>query len=374
MEGFGKYPYSIVDSFNLLLAEMERANKLEVLKKNEEFNFNHINEFGKQLEIEVPLQKPQIIENNRFINKTEKNTSVIDLATEKLFKFCYDCQEYSLKLSIPSNYSNHLINENRNYVYTGKKLPTNWQIDYYKIFINNNFSNNLINSLILALEKISMEHHLSFVEIAVAFVQGAISYDDNKLKQESRQKRFPIETLDLKFGVCEDTSILLAKIFELSGYDFLFVEFPKANHLGIAVKVENDKRGIRFLKNTYTYIETTSYNAIGIMPKIMAGNVKLDKSPLLFRTTNNINNFEEFYRFVNIRDKKCEQFGENYYQLDCQAQILTKKMKELEHWIELERKVISKNPINENIALFNLKVNEYNQLNSKLNELNLQMR
>ena len=70
--------------------------------------------------------------------------------------------------------------------------------------------------------------------------------------------RYPIETLWLNTGDCEDTSFLLAACLHRLGYDCALIKFP--SHVGVGIRQDHAPTGTYFEMegHDYYYIETTN--------------------------------------------------------------------------------------------------------------------
>lgn len=83
---------------------------------------------------------------------------------------------------------------------------------------------------------------------ALWFVQSTISYkDDQNLYGTSEFWAFPVETLFLRHGDCEDTTILLCSIYQAMGIDCALLDY--SNHEAVGVDLGDGH---------YHFCETTS--------------------------------------------------------------------------------------------------------------------
>lgn len=106
------------------------------------------------------------------------------------------------------------------------------------------------------------------VEFAASFVQdsGCIAYALEG--REGEYPKYPLETLWEKQGDCEDSSILLAAILQLMGYDAVLVNFPPtgdedAGHMGVGVAGNFSGTYYRYDDTRYYYLETTDLWNLG---------------------------------------------------------------------------------------------------------------
>lgn len=73
--------------------------------------------------------------------------------------------------------------------------------------------------------------------IGLAYVQCAIEYTtDDELFQVSDYALYPVETLYLGKGDCEDTSILLCSIYRAMGFESKLADFP--SHVSVLVTID----------------------------------------------------------------------------------------------------------------------------------------
>lgn len=107
----------------------------------------------------------------------------------------------------------------------------------------------------------------STIELALAFSQTMTYRYDNETAGADDYWRFPVETLYVRMGDCEDKSFLFAAIVEAMGYDAVCLAFPE--HLAVGVDCPGaygtyyDKFG-----SQYYYCETTSLGwTLGEIPE-----------------------------------------------------------------------------------------------------------
>jgi transglutaminase-like putative cysteine protease len=107
----------------------------------------------------------------------------------------------------------------------------------------------------------------STIELALAFSQTMTYRYDNETAGADDYWRFPVETLYVRLGDCEDKSFLFAAIVEAMGFDAVCLVFP--DHLAVGVACPGaygtyyDKFG-----SQYYYCETTSIGwTLGEIPE-----------------------------------------------------------------------------------------------------------
>lgn len=113
----------------------------------------------------------------------------------------------------------------------------------------------LAESLALKLAEKASAGSRARIELAAAFVQGAIPY----VEEPGEYPKYPVETL-VEGGDCEDKAILLAAILKALGYRTALLVFPgNPGHMALGVECP-EGRGSYYLKDgvKYYYLETTS--------------------------------------------------------------------------------------------------------------------
>lgn len=93
---------------------------------------------------------------------------------------------------------------------------------------------------------------------ALWFVQCTIGYSsDSVLFGTENFWTFPLETLYLRQGDCEDTSVLLASIMEAMGFDTVLLDYE--GHMAVGVRLdEGTGKAFALGDGTYRYCESTS--------------------------------------------------------------------------------------------------------------------
>lgn len=108
------------------------------------------------------------------------------------------------------------------------------------------------------------------VEFVTAFVQSVKYVHDDVSKGVGEYPRYPLETLVEWEGDCEDTSILLASLFQGMSFGAVLIDLPgdPAGHMAVGVKGEN-LPGVyyEYADARYYYVETTDAGwSIGEIP------------------------------------------------------------------------------------------------------------
>ncbi|HIF14964.1 MAG TPA: hypothetical protein EYQ86_06485, partial [Bacteroidetes bacterium] len=219
-----------------------------------------------------------------------------NIVKTNIYSFDIDTQNFTIELSLYEGIYEKLNVSQKTYSYTGN-LPENWKTQYIGKFLKNDKDNTIMKKIT---KRISSSHiqNKDLVEKITAFVQGGIRYDYEKLEAMdfgNSSKKFPYETLFEKAGICEDKSILLAKLLIHNNYNVCFFIYPKANHMALGIKVPE---GFGNYGIDYCFIESTGYSEIGNIPEKMAGNIVLDKDPEIITINPDINDSKVYHGIV----------------------------------------------------------------------------
>ncbi|MFC2174803.1 hypothetical protein ACFLQ2_02940 [archaeon] len=124
-------------------------------------------------------------------------------------------------------------------------------------------------------------------DFVTAFVQNLKYSFDNATTPYDDYPRFPLETLYLEQGDCEDTAILLAALLSEMGYKVVLVHVPRHMAIGVECHPSDGYHYIDDEGDAYCYVETTNPGWIfGQVPSEYVGVdpirlFHLDPSPLL---------------------------------------------------------------------------------------------
>ena len=141
----------------------------------------------------------------------------------------------------------------------------------YPFMATDDYDDQLIDMLIRSLEelpRIEIMGKISRINYLISYVQSLAYSQNSTTTPQYKYPQYPVETLFLKGGTCEDTSILTAAILETLGYDVVLLVFEEEQHVAIGVNV-NMAVGYHFEYegNKYFYIETTGKGwQVGQMP------------------------------------------------------------------------------------------------------------
>ena len=178
----------------------------------------------------------------------------------KRFEWDYQEDRWTWSLSIPQSlyntYKRVSVSERNRYGVAGYSFLVTTQ-DYYLTKVANKLHE-------AADEKgYGPYDEVSFI---LAFVQSLPYVSDSVSTKYDDYPRFPIETLVDDGGDCEDTSILLATLVLIVGYDAVFVS--PSNHVAVGVWGKNlYGTHYEYHGKRYYYCETTGENwKIGDIP------------------------------------------------------------------------------------------------------------
>ncbi len=299
---------------------------------------------------------------------------------EDLQVFDIDTKTYELNCSLPEDLYEYFKKQPKTFEYTGD-LPRDWKEKFYNIFLKNKKDERFLNSIINELNRInSSMSDDEFVEVVVAYVQGAFEYDWNSYYNINEKIKYPYETIFLKKGVCADKSVLLAKMLFLLDYEVVLLAFEKANHMAVGIKVP---RGYGNFGTNYAFIESTDYARIGQIPDNYAGGIKIKEAPEIIKM--NIKGRKTFKKIKKIKKEDkiiLEKYGREYFFASAKKKNILKNMTmiqtrldsfKLEHKLlncsgngALSKKKYSKckeltNEINRLVVIYNKQVKKYNK-------------
>jgi hypothetical protein len=158
--------------------------------------------------------------------------------------------------------------------FLGKQRPT--LISSYVNMATDPDDELFISSVVQELNETASEYHLSEdekLQLVIALVQSIAYTNDNGTIVADEYPCYPIETIFIRGGDCEDTSILLAALLDAMGYDVALLHLDEAQHMavGIALPVAYGQY-YEYNGKQYLYIETTKENwPIGQISLNLAG-------------------------------------------------------------------------------------------------------
>jgi len=142
---------------------------------------------------------------------------------ERTYRWSYDGQDFSYKLTIERSYYNKMMDsdiDRGGTVSSDRYTNSNGTVfavsDYIVV---DSYIKKVSDDLASMYEErfgsgMTNDNFVNFVSV---FVQICISYDYDEAESNSENWRFPLETLYEKIGDCEDTSILLAALIDAHG-------------------------------------------------------------------------------------------------------------------------------------------------------------
>jgi len=261
----------------------------------------------------------------------------------------------------------------REYTYQGSTPPKDWQVAFYNMFLKRKDDVEVLEYLVEELTDLAKQKKVSPLEMVVAYVQGAIQYDHQKAKKYKQAfLQYPYETAFYSQGVCSDKSVLLTKMLNMMGYNTVFFEFPNADHIAVGVRVPN---GYGNFGTDYSFIETTNYNDIGVVPDSYVQGIKLTEKPfLIFPDNNGKKVFKEIKSYTKKRKKLEKEYGEGYAKGNSAQKKLAIELKRIDAKVkglkkEHQRKGCGEETVKTD-AEFNHCVKLTNQINDMVEEYN----
>ena len=106
----------------------------------------------------------------------------------------------------------------------------------------------------------SDEYRVNFVNV---FVHKCIEYVDDQIVHHHREYfQYPVETLLLRTGDCEDMSILCVSILRAMGYDSILL--ATMDHCMVGVNIDANGRYTDVLDQRYYHLEPTTGGSVGV--------------------------------------------------------------------------------------------------------------
>ncbi|MCB9232576.1 MAG: hypothetical protein H6581_12975 [Bacteroidia bacterium] len=307
-------------------------------------------------------------------DSTITQPEIMDMET---WEFDFEGEKHQIQTGIAPSAIEKLSTAPHLYSYQGHRPPPNWKEEFYKMFLTHPADESACESVLGELRKLKPgATDDEMVEMASAFVQGAIEYDWLTFYNlEESQIRYPSQTLVARTGVCADKSILLARLLGKLGYDLVAFAFKQANHIALGIRVPD---GYGDYGTNYAFVESTNYAPVGRIPERYAGGTKLDRKPeiiklLPFRS-------KTFHKIVQnkVVEKDLEEkYGKEYLFLPLELQGIRRKMAGLEVKLDALKKeakgcsgTLSQTEFDRCQKLtneINAKVEEYNSLVNEFN-------
>ncbi|HUS78544.1 MAG TPA: hypothetical protein VM050_07775 [Patescibacteria group bacterium] len=197
--------------------------------------------------------------------ETQSNDTI-----RKDFAWNYGGKTWATSLFIPQQLYDYYSNKTR--------VPT----EDYSVYVTHPIDDEYLFIIANIFESISLGEgytEIEQAELVISFVQSLPYSFDNVSTGFDDYPRYPIETLVVGGGDCEDSSILTSALMDTMGYDLVLFNLPDHVAVGLAV----DTSGIywEYEGTNYFYVETTGEGwQIGQIPEDYEG-VSATISPLL---------------------------------------------------------------------------------------------
>jgi hypothetical protein len=235
-------------------------------------NFQSVGQIAGALQELVSNVETRILQKQKEVLQTENKPLELLDPVSRVFNWEYRGVKYSLTEKFYQSLYEYYKAQPKSFSYTGE-LKTNWQEDYYGMFLTRAQNDDSISALAKDLQELGRKNKLSddqIVDLTLAFVQ-TIEYDDLRAKEilsktENVRMQYPYETLFLQSGVCSDKSLLATVLLRALGYGTAIFTYEQDNHMAIGIECPKDSSTYG---SGYCYAETTSIgNKIGIVPTL----------------------------------------------------------------------------------------------------------
>ncbi len=147
---------------------------------------------------------------------------------------------------------------------------------YYRSFVSDAAQERVYEGAAIPLREIRDREHLTsdeYADLITVFVQS-IPFDH---APDNPAPKFPVETLLLGTGDCDDKTILLAGLLAHEGYDAAILVFPEDAHTAAGIRSDD---ALAWYAG-YAYTETTEYSLIGLPAGALGGDVTITDSPVV---------------------------------------------------------------------------------------------
>jgi hypothetical protein len=174
---------------------------------------------------------------------------------ERTFDWLFGGKEFTWELNLPQSLYDYYSQLPR--------APT----ANYSVYATHPIDDVYLEELVVELEAAAQEEDFNprqTVEFAISFVQSLPYSSDSVTTPFDEYARYPIETLVDMGGDCEDSTILLASLLDMMGYDVVILTFPgtasKEGHCAIGVAGVDGVSGAywEYGGELYYYLETTA--------------------------------------------------------------------------------------------------------------------
>ena len=145
-------------------------------------------------------------------------------------------------------------------------LPRERVIDY-GVYVFSPFDDVFLEGFVDGLVPEGVVDEVEVVNLVASFVQD-ISYE---LDTGCEYPQYPVETIVLGRGDCEDKAILCASLLDVLGFNVSLIDLPA--HMAVGVHFDNvSLEGVDFFVEGFLYLEVTLENySLGEVPKKFVG-------------------------------------------------------------------------------------------------------
>ncbi len=307
---------------------------------------------------------------------TTKGVDASTLSGKRLTHY-YDYQTNSnLKLQAydSRNLAQRMSKKQKKYQYRGTRPPKDWEVEFYNLFLNASEDEQVIADMATQFKRQAQQLDVTPVELAIAYVQDGIKYDDVKASYNEFLLQYPYETVYMQKGVCADKTILLSKLLTALDYKHVLMEFPKVSHMALGLKVPS-KYGD--FNTGYAFVETTSPIAIGEIPETYIQGFKIKEQPkLIFPRKNGKRTFIQMGDYKKKNERLSNQYGDAFKygttkqkQIAIEMKALEKKLEKMEAEHERRRCAEATVKTDEEFKICKKLTNDINKIVDEYNKL-----
>jgi len=185
------------------------------------------------------------------------------------------------------NYTNGYINKTfswqltitlKDYLYFHDKSHISDPTTYSPI-VNDTYADAILDQVIQQIKDTTQQNNLTVsdtINLVGRFVQSLTFTNKNILTPSDDYVQYPLETLYVPGGDCEDNSLLVSALLQRLGYSTALIVFSSPQHVGVGVNLLSygaTNGAYEYQAKSYYYLETTgvtSYN-LGVIPGALAG-------------------------------------------------------------------------------------------------------
>lgn len=174
-----------------------------------------------------------------------------------------DRGDYIIPIKIPKLDKETEVLYPQNFIMWKLRQDRSAESKFYKEYAMDNTT--FLDSVLAATSRLIKPYNkITHAEMLISFVQHIPYVSDKEIGYRDRPL-FPIETIFLNGGDCEDQAILLFGLLNRLGIETVFVQFP--NHVMVASCWENcEGYYVESNRRRYFLIETTAPGEIGKQP------------------------------------------------------------------------------------------------------------